>query len=180
MALPIYASSLDFRYFGNNFISLERIRKTGNAGYESLNFDEAGSVLLDCADFQIDQKRWNGFTNFKDAAAGVFDHSLSEMKNVIKIAKDVNSELMLVETPLRRAAGAIVLKPEIEGLWKTIAYSVNDTGGVFLNAAQFHHYGDDEFSDYAHLNRCGAMKEAESIVPAVRRLLERNKHLARQ
>jgi hypothetical protein len=163
-----YLKSADFAYYASTFANLKILASKGNSVYESLNFDETGSVILDCDHFQRSRRRWDGY----DRYLSLLDKrkvqiELDGLLEIENIAKANRSRLVVIATPLRKTAEEKVANTWATALLGDVAQSVQATGGQFVQAGLLADFPDLDFADFAHLNKCGATKVAELIAPTI-------------
>ncbi len=167
-----YLKSADLAYYTSTFVSLRIRANKGNSIYESLNFDETGSVILDCDHFQKSRSRWDGY----DRYSSLMDKKevqieLDGLLEIENIARANRSRLVVISTPLRKAAEEKIANTWATALWSDVAKSVQASGGLFVQAGLLADFPDSDFADFAHLNKCGATKVAELIAPTIIKVL---------
>lgn len=171
-ATLIYLRTMDPIYYGSKYLGRKYRAYKGNARYESLHFDDSGSVILDCMSFEIDPRRWNGYIHYQPLSAQSVKLNLEGLAVIEGVAKTSGSRLLFVLMPLRPVAELRLATPEISGLWAEVGRSVRNAGGAFMRLRATHDFQDGEFADFAHLNGCGASTAAEDIGTEVGALLQ--------
>ncbi len=170
-----YLRAFDPVYYLRTFFSRRRLTAKGNADYESLRFDQTGSVMFDCRNLKIDQGRWEGYKRHWVADRDRLQADLDGLAAIENIAQARGGHLMFVVTPLREVAETEVRKQaDVQGLWKGVSQSVEHAGGVFV-PVNTGHYDDSLFVDFAHLNGCGAREFTWTVVPAIRQIVRPEK-----
>lgn len=167
-----YFKSLDIRYYFSTFISRGIAERKINKIYHSLIFDETGSVLLDCDNFEISNERWDAHKKYKALDFRNTQDNLADLKNILKYSEKNSIKFVFIKTPLRPAANEALLQPEIKQLWINAKKSIRDLGGVFIDMQSQYAFTDDHFTDFAHLNKCGARKEIEFVTPVLKNLIQ--------
>ncbi len=167
----VYLQSLDFNYYVSTFFSRKKYSIKRNTIYESLNFDETGSVVLDCEKFDIQPNRWNGYSRLTFFDKNKIRSQLDELYFVEKIANENHSRLLVVAMPLRKVAVEKLATLGVETLWEDVSKSINNSGGAFINVDNISTFEDSYFTDFAHLNGCGSKKLIDFILPTVLQLL---------
>ena len=159
----LYLKTANFNYYLSSFMSRKRINQKGNSVYQSLLFDNTGTVLLDCENFQIEKARWDSYINLKKLKFNTIHNSLNDLSLLEDKAKRINSEFIVIASPLRPIAKQKSIEIGIEELWSSVELSVLNSGGKFINLANLNELSDADFTDTAHLNACGARKMAYFI-----------------
>jgi hypothetical protein len=168
-----YLKSMDPIYYLSAYINRKHLKSSGNSIYQSLEFDVTGSVMFDCKNFQVDPARWDGQNKYQPLNPERTEANLSALISIENIAKDNHSQLLVVETPLRKVAEVTLFKPEIIHLWDAVTRSVNSAGFTFLKVRSHNDFSDEQFVDFVHLNKCGAIKAMKAIAPAVTKILNK-------
>jgi hypothetical protein len=167
-----YLKSMDPMYYLSTYIHRRSFVKKGKSIYQSLIFDYTGSVMFDFNHFEIDPGRWDAQNTYLPLDQDRVKENLSGLSNIENIVREHHSRLLVIATPLRQKAEEKLSTPEIARLWETVSNSVNNDDGVFIKVRAFYDFNDEQFTDFAHLNECGARKVTEVIAPAVIRLLQ--------
>ena len=168
-----YLKSIDHRYYLFTYIKKCRsIANKGNTTYPALMFDGTGSLMLDCNNFEIKPHRWDPPNIHNPLPRGRTSENLAGLADIEKIARNTHSHLLVVATPLRKTAEERLSIPEIAQLWEAVSRSVNIAGGTFIRVRSFYDFNDEHFTDFAHLNGCGASKVSDIIAPVILKLLQ--------
>lgn len=136
--------------------------------YGSLAFDDTGTVNLDCKQFHIDPRRWDGYKFDHLATSGIRPAALDAITSMANTANEANSRFVVIATPMRPAAEASFY-PEIRAeLWDSVRRRVENRNGVYLHVAGTNGFNDELFADFLHLNACGAKKLTQLAAHALR------------
>jgi hypothetical protein len=164
----VYLKSADLTYYLSTFSSLEKLSSKGNTVYESLNFDVTGSVMLDCKNLVRKKSRWEGYNSYlSHFSPEKVQVELDGLTEIERIAQANHSHLVVVSTPLRKVAEEKIAASWVATFLKKVKQSVQNAGGVFIQAGALANFTDSDFADFAHLNECGARKVATLIVPSM-------------
>lgn len=167
-----YLKSMDPSYYWTTYIERRSLTVKGRSIYQSLIFDETGSIIFDCDNFEISPARWNAQNTYLlPLSPEKMQATISGLIEIENVAREHHSGLLVISTPLRKVAKEKFSTPEITRLWEEISRSVNDSGGKFVNVGASYNFIDEQFADFAHLNRCGANKVIEVIAPSLINLL---------
>lgn len=166
-----YLKSLDIRYYISTFFSRKVAQRKLNQVYHSLFFDETGSILLDCDNFDVIPARWTGHKKYKALNIKNIESNILDLKNIQDYINKNSIHFIFIKTPLRLEANETLSKPEIEQLWIDVEKSIKYFGGRFIDMQLQNGFTDDLFTDFAHLNKCGARKEIKFVIPVLRNLM---------
>ncbi|NOU01382.1 MAG: hypothetical protein HOO95_07405 [Gallionella sp.] len=166
-----YLKSADLTYYLSTFLNLKNLSNKGNTVYESLNFDETGSVMLNCNNFVRKKSRWDGYNSYlSHFSPGKVQVELDGLAEIEHIARTNHIHLVVVSTPLRKVAEDKIAATWVATLLEKVKQSVQGRGGVFIQAGALANFTDSDFADFAHLNECGARKMATLIAPLILKL----------
>jgi len=163
-----YLRTLDLLYYINTYYSRDLMKKKGNLIYQSLNFDNSGSVTLDCLNFEISPSRWDGYKQYTDFNMIAVQENFVELKNIQSLAILQKSKLIIIKTPMRSVAEGFRGKTDEKYLWNSVTTLLNQQGDTLVDARTYHNFSESQFVDFAHLNRCGASELTGMIVPIIR------------
>ena len=165
----IYLKTIDLGYYGRTLIGLKQLSYfKKNTIYASLRFDKTGSVMFDCDNFEVDKKRWDGWNN--DLAAlnnESFQKEVDSLFFIEKFVKNHQIHLVVISTPLRKMAEEKVTTTWVKPVLENAEQSIVDSGGIFIKVSSLSDFPDSFFTDFAHLNMCGARKVAQLIAPTI-------------
>lgn len=166
-----YLKTLDLKYYTSTFFTRGMAKRKFNKIYHSLIFDETGSVLLDCDNFEVISERWNGYKKYKTLNIKNIESNITDLRGILDYAGKNEIQFVFIKTPLRLEANKTLLKPEIEHLWAKVEKSTKYFGGRFVDMQLRNDIVDNQFTDFAHLNRCGARKEIEFVIPVLKNVI---------
>jgi hypothetical protein len=140
-------------YFGRS--ARDDVERTD---YQSLAFGPSGDVLLDCSGFHYDAVRWDGYRKItdRDFEGKRMPEELQALDDLLHLARSRGTQAVLVRPPLRVPAERAMKTVPVDWVWEQVARSARETGALFLFVKNDGQFGDDQFVDYSHLNRCGA------------------------
>lgn len=163
-----FYENLDLLYYFSSYFDIKKNQAKQNTIYETLQFDNTGSVLYNCQTFEKNPIRWNGYKILKKISEAQFTDRLSVIAEISAIATKNNSKLLIVLTPLREVAEQALQELEVDKLWEQFNNAIVKTNAVtVVNSNNLSHFSDDNFADYAHLNSCGAKSLAQVLLPVV-------------
>ena len=168
-----YIYNMDGLYYLTSFLDRIGKKEMGNKIYDSLNFDETGGVVLDSTGLEIDYKKWNGFLNEAPLTKINMDNGFKSLLKISGIASHCGSQLLIITTPIRRAAWKIQLENKIFQLWSDVSLWSMIHNVTYVNDSQSLDFDDSYFADYMHLNNKGARALTEDLLPTIQRLLLR-------
>jgi hypothetical protein len=170
-AAEMYLRTFDPSYYVRALLHRRQYSTKKASIYESLQFDETGSVLLDCDRFEVDEARWNGYKSSPAADRRLIGSDLDALTAIGQIAREQSAQFIFVVPPLRTVAQSVVNETDnAKEIWREITRTVEAAGGSILSLSGSTSFDDSNFVDYAHLNACGAKKVAASIVLAIRKV----------
>ena len=82
-----YLKNLDIPYYINGYFDIKKSHTSTNLMYESLNFDESGSVLYEVDKFKINQKRWMGHDSLGVIKEALVLDNLQAFQDMANMAK---------------------------------------------------------------------------------------------
>jgi hypothetical protein len=126
--------------------------------YQSLAFGPSGDVLLDCSGFHYDTVRWDGYRKItdRDFEGKRMPQELQALRDLLHLARSRGTQVVLVRPPLRVPAEHAMERDPVDWVWEQVARSAREADALFLFVRNDGQFGDDQFVDYSHLNRCGA------------------------
>lgn len=164
-----YLSEFDLRDFISAIKSRHKDNKEGKRVYQSLVFDETGTVNLDCRNFKIDPRRWDGH---KSTEQGLDPNQRAEniqaLHQIAETAKQMNIELYVLTPPMRFGAETSFLVDARKKLWDDVKLTVSKSGGAYLQVPGSREFGDELFVDFAHMNACGVEKFTRQVARLAR------------
>jgi len=144
-----------------NWRSYDRLNRS-RARYEGLDFDSSGAVLLDIPESRRNAQRWNSY----GLGLSVKPEALHDLERLCAELKQKGKRCMLVVPPVRPAYQE---HPESVAAYQSFKARVREiatgNGAGFLDADQALALQDDCFIDMMHLNREGAKRVAQLLVP---------------
>jgi hypothetical protein len=96
-----YLKSLDIRYYTSTFASRSMAKRKLNKIYHSLIFDETGSTLLDCDNFEVIPERWTGHKKYKTLNIKNIESNISDLRNIQDYTNKNGIQFVFIKTPLR-------------------------------------------------------------------------------
>lgn len=133
-----------------NYRSLKRYRSVGSTNYQHLVFDPSGSALLACEGFKINMQRWNGF---EKRTVHIEPEAMKAFASFLERAQSLGISVTVAETPMRAQANQ-ALQGSLHKWHEELAKTAAERGALFLPPPS--DFGDAFFTDYTHLNACGA------------------------
>jgi hypothetical protein len=130
-----------------------------NNNYESLRFDEFGSVQLDRDGFVINENRWN--ESLKDTTG--FNYFLKDVIEIDRICQKKRISLILVYLPSRKD----LLTNQNVMQNKTVSKILQNEFGKYFLDMQNLNLPISQFSDGNHLFKLGAEKTTNSIIDSL-------------
>ena len=167
-----YARSMDIPYYALH------IRDPGDdllrerRSYQSLNFDRIGSVNFACENFRISPQRWDGYLG-KTALPPPDPGKLAALSDIARTLQDRGIPFIVAGVPLRPVAEAALASPPMTAFWQTLETSVVPHGARFMRSLASNGYEDRHFSDFVHLNACGARKWTSELLDLYRDVIDR-------
>ncbi len=162
--LLTYLRVFDLGHFTSEIKSGRKNRKHGKRIYQSLVFDETGTVNFDCRNFKIDPRRWDGHkSREQEFNAHQRAENIQALHQIAETAKQMNIRLYVFTSPIRYEAETGFLVDTRKNLWDEVNTIVSKYDGVFLQVPGSSEFGDELFVDFAHLNGCGAEKFTRHI-----------------
>lgn len=162
--LITYFREFDLRDFLSAIKSRHKNSKEGTRIYQSLVFDETGTVNLACRNFKIDPRRWDGHKSRKqELDAHQRAENIQALHRIAKTVKQMNIKLYVLTPPMRHVAETSFLVDARKTLWDDVKRVVSKSGGVYLQVPGSSEFGDELFVDFAHMNACGAEKFTRQI-----------------
>jgi hypothetical protein len=148
----------------------EHVERTS---YESLAFGPGGDVLLDCSGFHYDAVRWDGYrkVTYRDFEGKRMQQELQALHDLLHLARSRGTQVILVRPPLRVPAEHALKGAPVDRVWEQVARSARETDAIFLFVRNDGQFGDDQFVDYSHLNRCGARAFTAAVADRMRVVL---------
>jgi hypothetical protein len=145
----------------------EHVERTS---YESLAFGPGGDVLLDCSGFHYDAVRWDGYrkVTYRDFEGKRMQQELQALHDLLHLARSRGTQVILVRPPLRVPAEHALKGAPVDRVWEQVARSARETDAIFLFVRNDGQFGDDQFVDYSHLNRCGARALTDVVAGRMR------------
>ena len=135
----------------------------GRNVYQSLEFDDSGTVNLAYENFHVEESRWEGFRF--NAIKAASRKSLDALQQVLLLAKENNFFVLIASVPLRTAAmeffGSTTLDRFSEPISDIVTASSN---GTFIRIESANDFPDAFFSDYTHLNERGAARYTQCLL----------------
>lgn len=156
-AISVYLRTLDpFSLVAGARASHGR-RLMGRRIYDSLEFDDSGTVNLSAENFQVDEKRWEGYRHKPVAPAPA--RSLAALDAIVALARNRNFPLIVATVPMRQTADAFLDQAALENVWSSVRGVVARGGGHFVRIDNTPDtpFPDALFADYTHLNERGAV-----------------------
>jgi hypothetical protein len=138
--------------------------------YESLAFGPGGDVLLDCSGFHYDAVRWDGYRKVTDRDFGGkrMQHELQALHDLLHLARSRGTQVVIVRPPLRVPAEHALSTTPADSVWEQVARSARESNAMFVFVRNDGQFGDDQFVDYSHLNRCGARALTDVVAGRMR------------
>lgn len=159
-------SSIELTYLrGFNLLSFaselrdqnERIAK-GRRTYGSLEFDDTGTVGLECESFEVDLHRWDGYKFNNFSPSKIRPAAIDAISSIAETANQINSRLFVVTTPMRQIAEMTSYPDFRAELWSQVKKRVEGSNGIYMQISGIDGFDDKFFTDFLHLNKCGAKK----------------------
>jgi hypothetical protein len=141
--------------------------------YESLAFGSGGDVLLECSGFHYDAARWDGYrkVTYRDFGGKRMRQELQALHDLLRLAHSRGTQVVIVRPPLRVPAEHALRAAPVDLVWEQVARSARETDAIFLYVRNDGQFGDDQFVDYSHLNRCGARALTAAVAGRMRVVL---------
>jgi hypothetical protein len=138
--------------------------------YQSLAFGPSGDVLLDCSGFHYDTVRWDGYRKitYRDFESKRMTKELQALHDLLHLARSRGTQVVLVRPPLRVPAEHALKGAPVDRVWEHVARSARESNAMFLFVRNDGQFGDDQFVDYSHLNRCGARTLTDVVAGRMR------------
>lgn len=147
----LYIKKFRLKYYLQNFIYAQRV-KSANNFYESLQYDNWGSVNLDTADFIIDTGRWQT-SNVQTIAYNNINYSY--LDSISRYCKNNKIELIFLQSPIRQGLLKEVNVKIIERHIQKIEDILFFNNQTLINSNK-QIWEDNLFLDGTHLNANGA------------------------
>lgn len=162
--LLAYLREFDLRDFISAIKSRRKNSKEGTKFYQSMVFDETGTVNFACRNFRIDPRRWDGHQSRElELDANLRAENIQALHRIAETAKQMNIKLYVLTPPMRRVAETGFLVDARKTLWDDVKRVVSKSGGAYLQVPGSSEFGDELFADFAHMNACGAEKFTRQI-----------------
>ena len=129
------------------------------ARYESLAFNANGDVLLACKGFHYDPARWDGFRKVRlaDLRGERIQQELAAFRKLLELAKSKGTRVFVLRTPMTARAERELARPDVSIVLRNVKRYSRESGAQFVFVRNDDGtFGDELFSDYSHLNGCGA------------------------
>ena len=159
----------DAQYLFDSYVKLQSSEYSTRSYYNSLVFDATGGVLFDDSGFNVDPKRWNGYS--AKAKEIPIQNEVTSLRRLVKMARESNIEVLVVKMPLTSSGAVAFDQSRISGHWNTVRATVTSEGGEFIDLADLN-ISDAMFADFCHLKRSGAFVATAALVSRGRTAFE--------
>lgn len=157
-----YAHNVDLKYFIDNALRSRQANYRDRLLYASLNFDWSGGVGLACQNFIVDSNRWDGHRSFSPLPQPL-QESIDAIGELARLAKAHGALFIVAVTPMRLAAEEALPLAPIMSLWEKVEGVIRASEGYFFRG-RTEQFNDSLFTDFAHLNICGAKKWTAALL----------------
>jgi hypothetical protein len=130
----------------------------GRRIYGSLKFDDTGTVNLECEPFETDPHRWEGYKFDNFSPSKIRPAAIDAITSIAATADQINSQLIVVTTPMRQIAELTVYPDFRAEFWSSVKRRVERSNGIYIRVSGTDGFDDKFFADFQHLNECGAKK----------------------
>jgi hypothetical protein len=161
-----YSRGFDLLYLAKD-LEYQSVPAKDRRSYESLAFDDTGTVELDCRGFKTDPLRWDAYKSERLSPSGIRPAAVDAISSIADTAAKANSRLVVIATPMRPVAETSFY-PEIRAaLWDSVRERVEKSHGTYIRIAGTDGFADRHFADAKHLNECGAKKLTQIVAQAL-------------
>jgi len=148
----------DINYFITTLQAIRDSQKKNKSNYESIEFDDTGTVNFQCSKFNIAVERWEAINQSRSLDKESVLSNIQALKSLAEYTKNQGVKMYVLTPPLRDKIENNLFVVERRKLWNEVARIVVDHGGEYIFVSGSQDYDDSMFVDYAHLNACGAEK----------------------
>ena len=141
------------RYFGNKAIYGKR-----NV-YDSMEFDENGSVMLSMDGFAIDSSRWNHLQDLSKIDPVNYSH----LDSLCQYLSDQGKRFIFMQSPVRSSLRNAEYDAGLQEHITRVKTILHKYGHTFLDSSQ-EKWADSGFVDAGHLNESGAKLFTQTLL----------------
>ncbi|NOR45668.1 MAG: hypothetical protein GQ534_08800, partial [Candidatus Delongbacteria bacterium] len=163
------------KYFNlNYFIKNSKLNKERNRAkntYQSLVFDQGGSVILDIDSNEIDMSRWNK----KIDEFEVLNSEIQSLNSIAEYLKTRQIKFIVAISPVKKSSLSLQQRSYVTKEICNIKDSI-DESVIFIDSYNLSDWYDSYYVDFAHFNKLGAKRFTSYIVNTLKMGINRKNH----
>jgi len=131
-----------------------------------LPVDASGSDMLPCVNTVPKVPRWRDYLN--DPVEELTAKDEVAIAELVRTAVSDGAAVYAIRLPMQLDAERTLATGTSDRVWRAIAQAVAGAGGHWIALDNRGAFPDEDFSDFMHLNACGAWKVTRTLTDAVR------------